>query len=324
MKRLSAASRIEQVLNRISSASRPLGRLRVAERLEHPLHPLGVVLVHLAAEGRQVVALHRRRGYRRAGSISGGGVGWRHPLRKGSPMGRRLSFLIPSPAMAVAVAALLGSMWRLGVRSHFERPGRDPGVREQEERSAAPRQQVPQRRAHGPLERPGAGGAPADRRAGPASGGPSDRKDSEAGPDCPVRRESAATKSSPAWPAKVPGAAQTSPARSAACPEGKSVLGGGFASSGAENFQLFVKEAQTARHHRLVCTNDERGGNREILDNGVGGVRDRYQLDSTCPRPGESRATATLPPCSPSSALSSSAYEALRALIALRRYRSAV
>ncbi len=37
----------------------PLGRLAVAERLEHPLHPLGVVLVHLAAEGGEVVALHR-------------------------------------------------------------------------------------------------------------------------------------------------------------------------------------------------------------------------------------------------------------------------
>ena len=35
-----------------------LVRLRVAERLEHPLHPLGVVLVHLAPEGGQVVALH--------------------------------------------------------------------------------------------------------------------------------------------------------------------------------------------------------------------------------------------------------------------------
>jgi hypothetical protein len=34
-----------------------LGRLAVAQRLEHPLHPLGVVLVHLAAERRDVVAL---------------------------------------------------------------------------------------------------------------------------------------------------------------------------------------------------------------------------------------------------------------------------
>jgi hypothetical protein len=34
------------------------GRLGVAERLEHALHPLGVVLVHLAAERRDVVALH--------------------------------------------------------------------------------------------------------------------------------------------------------------------------------------------------------------------------------------------------------------------------
>ena len=34
-------------------------RLGVAERLEHALHALGVVLVHLAAERRDVVALHR-------------------------------------------------------------------------------------------------------------------------------------------------------------------------------------------------------------------------------------------------------------------------
>ena len=32
--------------------------LDVSERLEHPLHPLGVVLVHLAAERRDVEALH--------------------------------------------------------------------------------------------------------------------------------------------------------------------------------------------------------------------------------------------------------------------------
>ncbi len=37
-----------------------LGRLGVAERLEHPLHPLRVVLVHLAPERGQVVALHGR------------------------------------------------------------------------------------------------------------------------------------------------------------------------------------------------------------------------------------------------------------------------
>ena len=35
-----------------------LGRLGVAERLEHALHPLGVVLVHLTPEGGHVVALH--------------------------------------------------------------------------------------------------------------------------------------------------------------------------------------------------------------------------------------------------------------------------
>jgi hypothetical protein len=42
------------------------GGLPVAERLEHPLHALGVVLVHLAPEGRQVIGarlrLHRSRG----------------------------------------------------------------------------------------------------------------------------------------------------------------------------------------------------------------------------------------------------------------------
>jgi hypothetical protein len=58
MKRSSAFSRIEQVLKRMRSASRGSAP-RVAERLEHALHPLGVVLVHLAPEGGDVVALHR-------------------------------------------------------------------------------------------------------------------------------------------------------------------------------------------------------------------------------------------------------------------------
>ena len=42
-----------------------LGHLGVAERLEHALHALGVVLVHLAPEGGQVVGArsHGRRGY---------------------------------------------------------------------------------------------------------------------------------------------------------------------------------------------------------------------------------------------------------------------
>ena len=56
MNRLSADSRIEQVLKRIRSASRALGGLLVAERLEHAAHALGVVLVHLAAERGDVVA----------------------------------------------------------------------------------------------------------------------------------------------------------------------------------------------------------------------------------------------------------------------------
>src|SRR4029079_4944588 len=39
----------------------PRRRLDVPKRLEHALHALGVVLVHLAAERRDVVALHRPR-----------------------------------------------------------------------------------------------------------------------------------------------------------------------------------------------------------------------------------------------------------------------
>ena len=65
MKRCRPFSRIEHVLNRIRSASSRVGGLGVAERLEHPLHPLGVVLVHLTAERGHVVALHRVvQGYR--------------------------------------------------------------------------------------------------------------------------------------------------------------------------------------------------------------------------------------------------------------------
>jgi hypothetical protein len=33
-------------------------RLLIAERMQHPLHPLGVVLVHLTPEGGEVIALH--------------------------------------------------------------------------------------------------------------------------------------------------------------------------------------------------------------------------------------------------------------------------
>ena len=40
-----------------------LGGLLEAERLEHALHPLGVVLVHLTAEGGDVVRLHGFSGY---------------------------------------------------------------------------------------------------------------------------------------------------------------------------------------------------------------------------------------------------------------------
>src|SRR5262249_40195883 len=52
-------ARVEQDQVRLGA----LGRLAVAERLEHPLHPLRVVLVHLAAEGGDVVAGHRPIGY---------------------------------------------------------------------------------------------------------------------------------------------------------------------------------------------------------------------------------------------------------------------
>ena len=59
-RRLSAASRIEQVLKRIRSAIGACRRLGVAERLEHPAHALGVVLVHLAAERGDVERLSHR------------------------------------------------------------------------------------------------------------------------------------------------------------------------------------------------------------------------------------------------------------------------
>src|ERR1035437_7771742 len=48
--------------------------LYVTQRLEHPLHPLGIMLIHLTAERRQVVALHRGLGYRRAAVRSRGGL----------------------------------------------------------------------------------------------------------------------------------------------------------------------------------------------------------------------------------------------------------
>ena len=77
-KRSSAFSRIEQVLKRIRSASRALGGLAVAERLEHALHALGVVLVHLAPERGDVVALHGPGGYSgRGGTNPGIEGGWR-------------------------------------------------------------------------------------------------------------------------------------------------------------------------------------------------------------------------------------------------------
>ena len=68
-KRLSAASRIEQVLNRIRSALVAARGLGVAERLEHALDPLGVVLVHLAAERRHVVAFRTMRSHRAIGIV---------------------------------------------------------------------------------------------------------------------------------------------------------------------------------------------------------------------------------------------------------------
>ena len=52
--------------------------LRVAQRLEHPLHALGIVLVHLAPEGGQVEALarHRRSGYREAEDLPAFTICW--------------------------------------------------------------------------------------------------------------------------------------------------------------------------------------------------------------------------------------------------------
>ena len=94
MKRLSADSRIEQVLKRIRSASVALAGLRVAERGEHALHPLGVVLVHLAPEGRHVEALvaPRRSSHRRsrvAARRPRGGARCRRPTGLGAGGSRR-------------------------------------------------------------------------------------------------------------------------------------------------------------------------------------------------------------------------------------------
>ena len=58
-KRLSAFSRIVQVLNTSTSASSGVVGLAQAGGLEQAPDALGVVLVHLAAERGDVVAAHR-------------------------------------------------------------------------------------------------------------------------------------------------------------------------------------------------------------------------------------------------------------------------
>ena len=55
---MSGFSRIVHVLKTTTSASSCELRLAEAERLEHALDALGVVAVHLAAEGGDVVAPH--------------------------------------------------------------------------------------------------------------------------------------------------------------------------------------------------------------------------------------------------------------------------
>ena len=57
---------VRRLANRAGVEEDQIGRralrdLLVAERIEHPLHPLGVVLVHLAAEGGDVVGRHGQR-----------------------------------------------------------------------------------------------------------------------------------------------------------------------------------------------------------------------------------------------------------------------
>ena len=59
--RLADRARVEQD----QVGLRALGRLVIAQRLQHALHPLGVVLVHLTAERRHVVALLQRGRHRR-------------------------------------------------------------------------------------------------------------------------------------------------------------------------------------------------------------------------------------------------------------------
>ena len=67
-KRSSAFSRIVQVLKTTTSASSGVAASPRPERLEQALDPLGVVHVHLAAERRDVVALHARQFMRPVGS----------------------------------------------------------------------------------------------------------------------------------------------------------------------------------------------------------------------------------------------------------------
>src|SRR5271165_6996422 len=65
VRRLPDRARVEQDQVRIL----PGGRLAVAERLEHALHPLGVMLVHLAPEGGEVVLRLHTDGLSRGGAF---------------------------------------------------------------------------------------------------------------------------------------------------------------------------------------------------------------------------------------------------------------
>ena len=67
--RLPDRARVEQDQVRLPA----LRRLAVAERLEHAPHPLGVVLVHLAAEGGEVVVLSSQRSVDAAAPGGSGG-----------------------------------------------------------------------------------------------------------------------------------------------------------------------------------------------------------------------------------------------------------
>src|SRR3979411_3244637 len=100
---------VEQDQIRLSSA----GRLGVTERLEHALHALGVVLVHLASERGDVVELHCRPRVSRRHP----GRGRRpdpHPIKPGSTSSTRApcplaSASLTCPPWASAIARTIAS-----------------------------------------------------------------------------------------------------------------------------------------------------------------------------------------------------------------------